>query len=157
MLMRINHDPVRTHRSAALGNAKAVSRLPPRLSSTTCSPSDGRHHVRAFPARSVSQLIQLVSSSPVFTRQSQFSLSTSVTTPVRIRLVIRRMISVNCAFIGKGCHQGKKGGSAATCISADTKITPPAIAESCRGSLPQHHHLHPAGGALRNGPPVLCD
>ena len=55
------------------GSAKAVSRLPPRLSSTTCSPSDGRHHVRAFPARSVSQLIQLVSRSPVFTRQSQFS------------------------------------------------------------------------------------
>ena len=78
--------------------------MPPRLSSTTCSPSDGFHHVRALPARSVSQLIQLVSRSPVFTRQSQFSRSTSVTTPVRIRLVIRRMISVNCAFIINRLH-----------------------------------------------------
>lgn len=38
---------------------------------------------------------QLVSSSPTFTRHSQFSRSSSVTVPVRIRLVIRRMISVS--------------------------------------------------------------
>ena len=61
--------------------------MPPRLSSTTCSPSDGFHHVRALPARSVSQLIQLVSRSPVFTRQSQFSRSTSV-----MDLITRRVI-----------------------------------------------------------------
>jgi hypothetical protein len=36
-------------------------------SSTTCSPTVGFHHVRVLPARVVSQLIQLVSMSPVFT------------------------------------------------------------------------------------------
>lgn len=65
------------------------------------------HHLlirrRAPPARSVSQLIQLVSNSPTFTRHRPFSRSTSVTVPVRIRLVIRRMISVSGAFMRLIC------------------------------------------------------
>ena len=70
---------------------------------------------------------------PPFTRHSQFSRSTSVTVPVRIRLVIRRMISVSCAFITKGCHQREKGGSAGSCTSGGTMITPPASAARCHG------------------------
>lgn len=85
----------------SLADKQQVSRLPPRLNSTTCSPTDGFHQVRGLPARIVSQLIQLVSRSPVFTRHSQLSRSTSVTVPVRNRLVIRRMISVSCAFMTK--------------------------------------------------------
>ncbi|SWP75595.1 Uncharacterised protein [Klebsiella pneumoniae] len=42
------------------GSTKAVSSSPPMASSSTCSPTEGAHHVRERPARVVSQFSHVV-------------------------------------------------------------------------------------------------
>ncbi|AHW92797.1 hypothetical protein DI57_00050 [Enterobacter asburiae L1] len=95
------------------GSTKAVSSSPPMASSSTCSPSEGAHQTRERPARQVSQFSQVVFIPPVWTRQSPLLRSTSVTTPIRIRLRIARampFMEVN-VFMRREC---RSGGTAAT-------------------------------------------
>lgn len=86
------------------GRTKAVVSSPAMLKISTCSPTDGAHHVRALPARMVSHLSGVVSSPPVCTRHRPFSVSTSEMVPIRIRFVSRRRSSESCVFIGTACH-----------------------------------------------------
>ena len=87
------------------GSTKAVSSSPPIASSRTCSPTEGAHHVRERPARVVSQFSHVVWIPPLCTRHSPCTVSTSVTTPERMRLRIARASSciVDNVFIVQEC------------------------------------------------------